>query len=211
MDLFTAVNEPEHNYLPYDGEVNYFGPIMSLQAAEDYYRDLWQEVDWQADQAVIFGRAIQTKRKVAWQAEQPFQYTYSQVTKTAQPWTKTVLALKAWVEQLSGEQFNSCLLNLYHSGEESMAWHSDAERDLKRNGCIASLSFGAQRKFAFKHKRSQEKVEFDLVAGSLLLMKGETQQHWLHRLPPTKQVTEARINLTFRSIACNHNKTVHSS
>jgi alkylated DNA repair dioxygenase AlkB len=206
MDLLTALYTPEHNYLPYDGEVNYFGPVMSLQCAEHYYQLLRQEIDWQADQAVIFSRMIQTKRKVAWYADQDFQYTYSNVTKTALPWIDTLLSLKVLVEQLSGEQFNSCLLNLYHSGEEGMAWHSDAERDLKINGCIASLSFGAQRKFAFKHKRSQEKLEFDLVAGSLLLMKGETQSHWLHRLPPTKKVKDARINLTFRTIVPHQTK-----
>lgn len=203
MDLFSDAYGPEHNYLPCDGEVNYFGPVMSLQHAEQYFQQLWQEINWQADQAIIFGRAIQTKRKVAWYADHPFQYTYSNVTKTAEPWTETLLVLKTLVEQLSGEQFNSCLLNLYHSGEEGMAWHSDAERDLKQNACIASLSLGAQRKFAFKHKRSQEKVEFDLVSGSLLLMKAETQTHWLHRLPPTKKVTEPRINLTFRVIVSN--------
>lgn len=200
MDLFSNLYGPEHNYLPYDGEVNYFGPIMSLQQAEYYYQQLWQEITWRADQALIFGRWIETKRKVAWYADRAFQYTYSNITKTALPWTTNLLELKTLVEKLTGEQFNSCLLNLYHSGNEGMAWHSDGEQDLKPNGTIASLSFGAERKFAFKHKHSAEKVELELAAGSLLLMKGITQSHWLHRLPPSKKVTEPRINLTFRSI-----------
>jgi alkylated DNA repair dioxygenase AlkB len=81
-----------------------------------------------------------------------------------------------------------------------MAWHSDGETDLKKNGAIASLTFGAERKFAFKHKITKEKVELVLEHGSLLVMKGATQTHWLHRLPPTQRITQPRINLTFRTI-----------
>ena len=81
-----------------------------------------------------------------------------------------------------------------------MAWHSDGEKDLKKNGAIASLSFGAERKFAFKHKQTGEVVNTFLEHGSLLVMKGTTQTHWLHRLPPTTKVTTPRINLTFRTI-----------
>lgn len=88
---------------------------------------------------------------------------------------------------MTGETFNSCLLNLYHNGDEGMAWHSDGEKDLKKNGAIGSLSFGAVRKFAFKHKQTKEHVGLTLEHGSLLVMKDETQSHWLHRLPPTKR------------------------
>jgi alkylated DNA repair dioxygenase AlkB len=112
--------------------------------------------------------------------------------------------LKKLIEHKTGEQFNSCLLNLYHSGDEGMAWHSDGEKDLKKNGAIGSLSFGAERKFAFKHKESKEKIDLYLEHGSLLIMKGKTQTHWLHRLPPTKKIKTPRINLTFRSIINNN-------
>lgn len=111
-----------------------------------------------------------------------------------------MIELKTKIEAETGELFNSCLLNLYHSGEEGMAWHSDAEKDLKRNGAIASVSFGAQRKFVFKHKQNKETVSIVLEHGSLLVMKGPTQTNWLHRLPPTKLVTKPRVNLTFRTI-----------
>jgi alkylated DNA repair dioxygenase AlkB len=130
----------------------------------------------------------------------PFSYTYSKVTKQAKPWTEALEKIKQEVEKKSGETYNSCLLNLYHSGEEGMAWHSDGEKDLKKNGAIASVSFGAERKFAFKHKDSKEKVEVWLENGSLLVMKGTTQSHWLHRLPPTKKIHSPRVNLTFRTI-----------
>jgi len=108
-------------------------------------------------------------------------------------------------EKESGETFNSCLLNLYHNGSEGMAWHSDAEIDLKKNGAIASLSFGVERKFSFKHKQTKESVSMVLQHGSLLIMKDETQRFWLHRLPPTKTVTAPRVNLTFRTIDVKNN------
>src|SRR5690554_6361295 len=101
-------------------------------------------------------------------------------------------------EEKSGEQYNSCLLNLYHNGREGMAWHSDGEKDLMENAAIGSLSFGAERKFAFKHRTTKETVNIILEQGSLLVMKDATQKHWLHRLPPTKRVHTPRINLTFR-------------
>lgn len=95
---------------------------------------------------------------------------------------------------------NSCLLNLYHDGNEGIAWHSEAERDLKREGAISSLSFGAERKCSFKHKQSKQVVSKILQNGSLLVMKDTTQTCWLRRLPPTKTVSTPRINLTFRTI-----------
>ena len=200
MDLFEQSLAEPINILPNDGEVNYHGEIMSLDESEFYFRVLLSEIDWRCDQAIIFGKHIETKRKVAWYAEQAFTYTYSNITKSALPWTKNLHELKTIVEQHTNETYNSCLLNLYHSGEEGMAWHSDGETDLKKNGAIASLSLGATRKFAFKHKQSKEVVSLNLKAGSLLVMKGITQKHWLHRLPPTKKVQAARINLTFRTI-----------
>ena len=157
-------------------------------------------IEWRNDEAVIYGKRIITKRKVAWYGEEPFSYTYSNITKTALPWTSELLILKNLAEKHSGETYNSCLLNLYHDGSEGMAWHSDGEKDLRKNGAIASLSFGAERKFCFKHKKSGEKIDVFLEAGSLLVMKGETQTHWLHRLPPTTKVHQPRINLTFRTI-----------
>jgi alkylated DNA repair dioxygenase AlkB len=137
---------------------------------------------------------------VAWYGDKSYAYTYSKTTKYALPFTKELLALKQLVEMKTGANFNSCLLNLYHNGNEGMSWHSDAEKDLKKDGAIASLSFGAERKFSFKHKIKKEIVSLQLEHGSLLLMKGTTQTHWLHRLPPSTKVNKPRVNITFRSI-----------
>lgn len=200
MDLFNQTIDKTKNWLPQDGTVNYYGKLFTQKEADFYLNKLFETIEWRNDEAIIFGKKIVTKRKVAWYGEKPFEYTYSNTTKYALAWTKELLELKLLIEKETGEIFNSCLLNLYHNGEEGMAWHSDGEADLKKNGAIGSLSFGAERKFAFKHKQTNEKVELTLEHGSLLVMKDTTQTHWLHRLPPTKKVTTPRINLTFRTI-----------
>jgi alkylated DNA repair dioxygenase AlkB len=200
MDLFGNTIDETTNLLPYDGTVNYYGKLMTYQKATDYYNDLLNNIEWRNDVAIMFGKRIETKRKVAWYGEKEFEYTYSNNTKLALPWTKELIALKEMIEQKTNETFNSCLLNLYHTGSEGMAWHSDGEKDLKKNGAIASLSFGAERKFAFKHKESKQTISRILEHGSLLVMKDNTQNNWLHRLPPTKKIFKARVNLTFRTI-----------
>ena len=200
MDLFNQEIDPNRNYLPHGGTVHYYGKLLNLKEADHYFERLMESIEWKNDQAKIFGKLITTKRKIAWYAGENFTYTYSNITKNALPWTPELLELKKMVEQKTGETFNSCLLNLYHNGEEGMAWHSDGEKDLKHHGAIGSLSLGAERKFAFKHKETKEKIDIFLEHGSLLVMKGETQTNWLHRLPPTKLVKRARVNLTFRTI-----------
>lgn len=198
MDLFSS--EKITNILPFDGVTNYHGIILNKKQCDFYYEKFLKTINWKNDEAIIFGKKIITKRKVAWYGEAEFSYTYSKVTKTANLWTDELLSLKEIVEQESNETYNSCLLNLYHSGDEGMAYHSDGEKMLKDNGAIASLSLGAERKFSFKHKENKQRVDIFLERGSLLVMKGQTQKHWLHRLPPTKKVVSPRINLTFRTI-----------
>lgn len=200
MDLFSKEGGELRNLLPKDGTVNYYGKLFSTKQAKRYFESLLNTIEWRNDEAIIFGKLIVTKRKVAWYGDSEFEYTYSNTTKKALPWTADLLDLKAIVEEQTNETFNSCLLNLYHSGDEGMAWHSDGEKDLKKNGAIASLSFGAERKFSFKHKVEKTNVSLVLEHGSLLVMKGTTQTHWLHRLPPTKMASKPRINLTFRTI-----------
>ncbi|NGM67384.1 alpha-ketoglutarate-dependent dioxygenase AlkB family protein [Sphingobacterium sp. SGR-19] len=200
MDLFENSIDKTKNWLPKDGMVNYHGKLFERQRADHYFECLLNTIEWRNDEAVIFGKKIITKRKVAWYGDKPFEYTYSNTSKYALPWTEELLTLKTAIEKETDETFNSCLLNLYHSGSEGMAWHSDGETDLKKNGAIGSLTFGSERKFVFKHKQTKEKVEMILEHGSLLVMKDTTQTHWLHRLPPTKKVAKPRVNLTFRTI-----------
>lgn len=200
MNLFKNVPDASNNLLPQDGSVFYYGAILPADEADTYRQLLLKDIDWKNDEAVIFGKHIVTKRKVAWYGDEAFEYRYSKLTKTALPFTSELKALKNTIEQITGESFNSCLLNLYHTGDEGMGWHSDAEKELKKNGAIASVSFGAERKFSFKHRGTGRTVSVLLEHGSLLLMKDETQTHWLHRLPPTTRISLPRINLTFRTI-----------
>lgn len=200
MDLFSNQTNGIRNLLPKDGTVNYYGRVFSVKDADHYLNSLLAGIEWRNDEAIIFGKLVITNRKVAWYGDKDFEYTYSNTTKKALPWTSELLQLKAIAEERTGETFNSCLLNLYHTGNEGMAWHSDGEKDLKKNGAIGSLSFGAERKFAFKHKRTKETHSLILEHGSLLVMKDTTQTHWMHRLPPTKLIAKARVNLTFRTI-----------
>lgn len=201
MYLFDFESDVKQNLLPKEGEVYYFGKIFSEEKALHYFDALLHSSKWTHDEINIFGKRIITKRKVAWYGDDNLKYTYSGNTKTALPWTVELLEIKNAIEKRSGEKFNSCLLNLYHSGEEGMGWHSDAEKELKKDGAIASISFGAERKFVFKHKENKKTISLFLENGSLLLMKGTTQTHWLHRLPPTKKIKTPRINLTFRTIS----------
>lgn len=198
MTLFN--NEKADNLLPYDGVVQYFGKVLSDLDACFYLEKLLHTIEWKNDEAMIFGKHIFTKRKAAWYGDNDYLYTYSNITKKALVWTKELLALRKITENLTGAAFNSCLLNLYHNGDEGMAWHSDDEKSLGQNTVIASLSFGAERKFSFRHKKTKETTSLILEAGSLLVMKDATQTNWLHCLPKSKKVSLPRINLTFRTM-----------
>lgn len=200
MDLFSNHIDESVNYLPQDGTVNYYGKLLTRQQADHYLEKLLTTIAWKNDEAVIFGRHIVTKRKVAWYGNENYSYAYSNITRHALKWTKELLELKNMVEEKTGEVFNSVLLNLYHTGEEGMAWHSDDEKTLGKDTTIASFSFGAERKFSFRHKQTKEVVSMMLEHGSLLVMKDTTQTHWLHCLPKSKRITTPRVNLTFRTM-----------
>ena len=198
MSLFEE--DRASNLLPKDGMVNYYGKVLASKEADQYFNSLMQNILWENDEVIIFGKHIVTKRKVAWYGDSDCSYTYSNTTKQALAWTKELSYLKQIVEELAETKFNSCLLNLYHNGNEGMGWHSDDEKSLGKNNTIASLSFGAERNFSFKHKHSKQIVSLVLEHGSLLIMKDATQTNWLHSLPKSKSVTQPRINLTFRTI-----------
>ena len=197
LDIFSV--DDIVNLLHKDGTVHYYGIIMSYKEANRYFDLLLKNIVWKNDEAVILGKHIITKRKVAWYGDSDYMYTYSNSTKKALVWTKELLELKRLAEQATGARFNSCLLNLYHDGNEGLGWHSDDEESIGKNTPIASLSFGAERRFSFKHKQTRQTVSLVLEHGSLLVMKDDTQKNWLHSLPKSNKITQARINLTFRT------------
>lgn len=198
MDLFG--HDSSVNVLPCDGIVNYHGPVLNSQEAQQFYLTLLNQIPWKNDEAIFFGKHIITARKVAWYGDSGFSYAYSGTSKQALHWTPELTALKSIAEKHTNSLFNSCLLNLYHDGSEGMSWHSDDEKSLGRNSTIASISLGAEREFRFKHKRMDLKTSVLLEHGSLLVMKDTTQTHWFHSIPKSKKIKLPRINLTFRSM-----------
>jgi alkylated DNA repair dioxygenase AlkB len=189
--------QSSHNILPHDGHAEIIHPIGT---EPNTFHKLHREIEWRQDEVVMFGKRLTLRRLSAWYGDKPFEYIYSKVSHKALPWSRTLTEIKTRVEELTLETYNSCLLNYYHDGEDSMGWHSDDEPELNPSASIASVSLGAERKFAFKHKKSKETVSVFLPDRSLLLMKPPTQENWLHTLRKSRKVDEPRINLTFRTI-----------
>jgi alkylated DNA repair dioxygenase AlkB len=194
-------NINQNNLLPCDGLVDYHAFAFSTEEVKVYFSFLSTEIPWQQDVVKLFGKTYITDRKVAWYAEKPFIYRYSGQSKIALPFSPTLLDIKSRVEKLTGSAYDACLLNYYHNGSEGMGWHSDNEKSISPNSSIASVSLGVTRKFQFKHKTQGLKLDLILDSGSVLDMRGETQEFWLHALPKSKKIVGARINLTFRKMA----------
>ncbi len=183
-----------------DGRAEYINHFYDAEVSDSLFTNVLGSLTWESDQIFMFGRLVTTARKVAWVGDPDCLYTYSGVQKIPQVWTKELLQMKHKLEQLTGHTYNSCLLNLYHTGDEGMGWHSDNEKELDSTTPIASVSLGARRKFAFRHKQDKTTSSIFLEHGSLLIMHPPIQEHWHHSLLKTKTITSPRINLTFRKI-----------
>lgn len=200
-DLFAPA--PTDNLLPYDGHVNDLGIV--IHDARALYDSLLTELPWQADIVTLFGQTHITTRQIVWMGEKDASYHYSGHARQAIVWSETVSQVKRHIEQVLRDigvtaDFNSCLLNYYPSGTDGMGYHSDDEKELGHQPIIASLSLGATRKFVFKHKKTQDKVELYLESGQLIVMHGDTQTFWKHTITKTKRVSAGRISLTFRQM-----------
>ena len=203
-DLFHS--DPTNNLLPYDGTVNNLGIVIDKATA--LYEQLVTELPWQTDTVTLFGKTHVTTRQIVWMGDEGINYHYSGHSRRAVAWSETVFQLKQQIEEklaAIGIQvtFNTCLLNFYPTGADSMGYHADDEKELGDQPIIAALSLGATRKFVFKHKtnRYQDKpvkVELYLESGQLIVMSGDTQSYWKHSITKTKTVDEGRISLTFR-------------
>ncbi|WP_216155824.1 alpha-ketoglutarate-dependent dioxygenase AlkB [Polynucleobacter sp. P1-05-14] len=196
----TSLSDHAANILPKDGGAHYHPKVFTEQDCMALMRQLQASLKWEPEQLMMFGRLVTTRRKVAWVADPLCSYTYSGVKKIPQAWTSELVLIKEKLEKASQAEFNSCLLNLYHDGNDGMGWHSDDEKELDPLSPIASLSLGAQRKFAFRHKKDKETISLYLENGSALIMHPPIQEHWQHALLKTKTASDIRINLTFRKI-----------
>lgn len=174
---------------------------FTADEASGLFVELRQGVDWLEEEILIFGRRVPVPRRVAWHGDPGATYQYSGTPHRPEPWTPAQARIRDQVEALTGEPFNAVLLNLYRHGRDGMGWHADDEPELGRNPVIASVSLGATRRFCLRHRRRRElKLDLMLPHGSLLLMSGGTQHHWVHALPKTRAAVGERINLTFRRI-----------
>lgn len=185
-----------------DGELEYVPDYFSVAESDFFLRDLLQHINWTTRTLKLYGREQIMPRLLAWYADPGIEYAYSGGMSPHNHWTETLRLIKQKLEQDTQKPFNGVLVNLYRDGRDSMSWHSDAEASLGKQPFIAALSFGETRIFELKHKhkRHQQKIRLPLTHGSLLIMKGDLQQHWLHQVPKDKAITQARINLTFRLI-----------
>lgn len=201
IPLFAPEDSPTPpNLLCKDGYAQYFERVFSLDNCDALFDTLLKTLDWQPDSITMFGKKIITKRKVVWIGDEGCSYTYSSQKKDPQSWTPELLIIKEQLEDLAAWKFNSCLLNLYHDGNEAMGWHSDNEAELNPLAPIASLSLGGERKFAFRHREDKESSSILLENGSVLLMHSPTQEFWQHSLLKTTLPVRPRMNLTFRDI-----------
>ncbi|MBC05125.1 alpha-ketoglutarate-dependent dioxygenase AlkB [Thalassospira sp.] len=194
-DLFA--NEPPRNLLPFDGEVLLLRDIMADDEADKTFARLQSNIVWQQETAKIHGKEIAVPRLTAWYGE--VAYRYSGVYHPASPFPRIVAPLRTLAEDLAGVAFNTVLLNQYRDGRDSVSWHADDEEVLGENPVIASLTFGQERRFHFRHKKTGDRISVDLPHNSALIMSGSTQHCWVHQLPKTARQVGPRINLTFRN------------
>jgi len=187
-----------------DSEIYYYPHFFQENEADDILIKMLAPglIEWKQESIQLFGKKVLTPRLSAWYGEEGTEYTYSGLTMKPIPFTPELKYIKHKLEKINPiYHFNSVLLNLYRDGQDSMGWHSDDEPELGKNPIIASVSFGAARRFVFRNtKQKQLKQEIFLQHGSLLLMKGTTQHSWQHALPKTSKATGVRINLTYRKI-----------
>lgn len=183
-----------------NGEYLFYQDFFSKKESDLYLQNLKENIDWKQESMNMYGKLVNFPRLTAWYGDSDKPYSFSGITLAPKVWTKELLEIKDKIEPLSKVNFNSVLLNRYRSGNDSISWHTDAEKELGINPIIASVNFGATRKFQLRHINTKEKLEIELTHGSLLIMQGELQHFWQHQVPKTSKVVNERINLTFRVI-----------
>jgi alkylated DNA repair dioxygenase AlkB len=192
------------NLLPFNGEALLFPALFSKTESDDYLQQLITGINWKQEAIIIFGKEVMQPRLTAWYGDSDKSYSYSGITMHPQSWTSALLEIKKRIEPIANTHFTSALLNYYRDGKDSMGWHRDNEKELGLNPIIGSVSFGAARTFQLRNYADKNIVRsVELTHGSFLLMRGETQHYWEHRVPKAgarNGAMGARINITFRVI-----------
>ncbi len=182
-------------------DVSVVRSAFSSEEANRAFELLRAEVPWQQDEIVIFGKKTPLPRLTAWFGDGGFEYTYSGITMQPHAWTPILTIVRTRAQEIAQASFNTVLLNLYRDGRDGVAWHADDEEDLGPAPVIASVSFGATRRFQFRRRDDAAvKRELELFDGDVVIMRGQTQDLWVHQVPKTAKPVGERINLTFRTI-----------
>ena len=200
LDLFSQANEQPQWVKISNGQYLYVPNFFDQTTSDKHFEVLLSHVEWKQEEMQMYGKTVKFPRLTAWYGDNDKPYSFSGITLSPIYWNDTLLEIKHKIERTAEATFNSVLLNRYRNGNDSISWHTDAEKELGINPIIASVNFGATRKFQLRHKNTQQKIELALTHGSLLIMGGELQHYWQHQVPKTKKVTTERINLTFRVI-----------
>ena len=199
--VFVPSGEPGERLPLEDADIRFWPAALAVAEASELLDRLLTGIDWRHEEVLIFGQRRPVPRLVAWHGDPGASYTYSGTPHQPLPWTPALALVRERVFALTGCAFNSVLLNLYRDGRDGMGWHSDDEPELGSDPVIASVSLGAPRRFCLRHRRRKDRrLDVSLGHGSLLLMAGATQHHWVHAVPKTALPVGPRVNLTFRQI-----------
>lgn len=185
-----------------DADVVFHPALLTSPDRDRLLAEIGETVIWQQEALRMYGKETPIPRLTAWYGDPGAHYTYSGIANDPAPWTSPIAEILDVVQRETDAEFNCVLLNLYRDGSDSVSWHSDDEREFGHEPVIASVSLGATRKFQFRRKADpKDRVEIELTHGSLLVMRGRTQQSWQHQIPKTARPVEPRVNLTFRKIS----------
>ncbi|TQD38987.1 alpha-ketoglutarate-dependent dioxygenase AlkB family protein [Haloflavibacter putidus] len=200
LDMFSESPKRGETIKINHGEYIYIPDFYDKVTADSYLKRLITDINWKQESMNMYGKKVPFPRLTAWYGDQDKPYSFSGITLDPNPWSPGLVKIKSDIEPKAKVKFNSVLLNRYRNGSDSISWHTDAEKELGKNPVIASVNFGAERKFQLKHIETNERIDILLKHGSLLIMQGELQHYWKHQIPKTKKEIGERVNLTFRVI-----------
>lgn len=183
-----------------NGEYIFYPKFFPKSESDILLKSLRNNILWKQESMNMYGRNVSFPRLTAWYGDTDKPYSFSGITLTPNTWNEELITIKRKIEPIAKVAFNSVLLNLYRDGNDSISWHTDAEKELGLNPVIASVNFGATRNFQLRHIKTKQKIEIELSHGSLLIMRGQLQHFWQHQVPKTAKRVNERINLTFRVI-----------
>jgi alkylated DNA repair dioxygenase AlkB len=181
--------------------LDYQPEVFAEEESNRLLANLIVATPWQQKVVKMYDKEVLTPRLTTWYANADVYDYNSFKSSSPNSWTPDLLMIKERIEQLTGTTFNSVLLNYYRDGNDSVAWHSDNENALGTHPIIASVSFGQVRLFDIRNKSDHsDRYSIRLESGALMVMKGDLQQNWEHRIAKSTKPMKARLNLTFRVV-----------